>query len=89
MSIQVEFTRFDLRKEEGGPKDPEARSSTNAQEGLQNVDELTRIDSTGAFKSRSVSPQVCRSQNPELRSFINALGSEQHAMTGPFRSRPV
>ena len=46
---------------------------TNAQEGLQNLDDSTR----------SVAPQVCRSQEPKVK-----LGL-QHAATGLFRSRPV
>ena len=49
------------------------KSSTNAQEGLQNLDDSTR----------SVAPQVCRSQEPKLK-----LGL-QHAATGLFRSQPV
>ena len=43
------------------------------------LDDSSRIDSTGVFKSRSVSPQVCKSQKPEVRSFINAPEGLHHA----------
>ena len=46
------------------------------EEGLQTLDDSTQ----------SVSPQVCRSQEPQVRAFINAQGGLQHATTGLFRS---
>ena len=46
------------------------------EEGLQNLDDSTQ----------SVSPQVCRLQEPQVRPFINAQGGLQHATTGLFRS---
>ena len=44
--------------------------------GSQNLDDSTQ----------SVSPQVSRSQEPQVRPFINAQGGLQHATTGLFRS---
>ena len=58
---------------EGRTQEPRVKSSRNAQEGLQNLDDSTR----------SVAPQVCRSQEPKVK-----LGL-QHAATGLFRSQPV
>ena len=46
------------------------------EEGLQNLDDSTQ----------SVSPQVSRSQEPQVRPFINAQGGLQHATIGLFRS---
>ena len=60
-------------RKEGRTQEPRVKSSTNAQEGLQNLDDSTR----------SVAPRVCRSQEPKVK-----LGL-QHAATGLFRSRPV
>ena len=46
------------------------------EKGLQNLDDLTQ----------SISLQVCRSQEPQVRPFINAQGGLQHATTGIFRT---
>ena len=60
-------------RKEGRTQEPRVKSSTNAQEGLQNLDDSTRF----------VAPQVCRSKEPQVK-----LGL-QHAATGLFRSQPV
>ena len=65
--------KFVSDRKEGRAQEPRVKSSTNAQEGLQSLDDSTR----------SVTPQVCRSQEPKVK-----LGL-QHAATGLFRSRPV
>ena len=64
---------------EGRPQEPNSKVKSSKcvrEEGLQNLDDSTQ----------SVSPQVCRSQEPQVRPFINAQGGLQHATTGLFRS---
>ena len=60
-------------RKEGRTQELRMKSSTNAQESLQNLDDSTR----------SVAPQVCRSKEPQVK-----LGL-QHAATGLFRSQHV
>ena len=61
-------------------QEPKLKSSTNGQEGLQNLDDSTRIDS-GRL---SASLQVARARSKIVHN-INAQGGLQHASAGPFR----
>ena len=84
-STRLAFLKvYPTERKEGRTQELKLKSSTNGQEGFQNLDDSTRIDSVRL----TASLEVAKARSKIVRNIIAQWGL-QHAWIGPFRSRPV